>query len=148
MPPKKRQKLNYSGKKKCHTAKAQLIVTDKGEILHIDCTLRQQHDFSLFKISRRNLSAAGEILADSGYQGIGKWFSQASVPIKSSKNHPLTHEEKAFNRALSSRRIMVENVFAKLKTFKCLACRYRNHLKRLGLRLNLIAGIVDYERFS
>ena len=67
--------------------------------------------------------------------------------------HPLNQakiisyiEEKAFNYHLSSQRIQVENTtLAKFKRFKVLSCRYRNHHKRLGLRLNLIAGIINRE---
>lgn len=147
MPPPKKQHLNYSGKKKSHTAKVQTITTQDGEILSADCTVAgRTHDFALFKSSRRNLSRAGCILADSGYQGIAKHYPQAKTPVKASKNHKLTTDEKRHNRELSSQRIVIENIFAKLKTFKVLSCRYRNHLKRLGLRFNLIAGIVNYER--
>ncbi|NYS50030.1 IS5/IS1182 family transposase, partial [Streptococcus danieliae] len=64
-PPKK-QKLNYSGKKKIHASKAQVIVTGQGRILFLDVQLNYCHDMKLFRTSRRNLSKAQEILADSG----------------------------------------------------------------------------------
>ena len=41
--------------------------------------------------------------------------------------------------------MLVENVLAQFKVFKVLSSRYRNRLKRLGLRLNLIAGIINME---
>ncbi|MDR3155874.1 MAG: transposase [Holosporaceae bacterium] len=44
---------------------------------------------------------------------------------------PLTEEEKSPNRALSYRRSLVENVFAKLKKFKTLSSAYRNFKKKL-----------------
>ncbi|HGQ8798642.1 TPA: IS5/IS1182 family transposase, partial [Streptococcus pneumoniae] len=42
-------------------------------------------------------------------------------------------------------RSKVENIFAKVKTFKMFSTTYRNHRKRFGLRMNLIAGIINYE---
>lgn len=124
-----------------------MITAQDGEILSLDCTTSgRTHDFALFKSSCRNLSVAGCVLADSGYQGIAKHYPQAKTPIKARKKRKLTAEEKEYNRKLSSDRIVIENIFAKLKVFKVLSCRYRNHLKRLGLRINLIAGMVNYER--
>ncbi|KYA49892.1 transposase [Streptococcus pneumoniae] len=62
-----------------------------------------------------------------------------------SKLKPLTVEDKACNHALSKERSKVENIFAKVKTFKMFSTTYRNHRKRFGLRMNLIAGIINYE---
>ena len=120
-------------------------MTTQGRILFVDIQLDYCHDMTLFRTSRRDLSKAGEILADSGYQGLMKFYSQAKTPKKSSKLHPLTDEEKAYNRALSSRRIKVENVFAKVKVFKIFSTTYRNRKQRFGLRMNLVAGIINFE---
>jgi len=49
------------------------------------------------------------------------------------------------NREISKRRIRIEHVNGKLKTFRILATRYRNRRKRMGLRLNLIAAIYNME---
>jgi len=50
-----------------------------------------------------------------------------------------------YNQEINRRRIGIEHVFGRLKTFKILADRYRNRGKRLGLRFNLIAGIYHME---
>ena len=120
-------------------------MTEEGEILHLDIQIDYCHDMKLFRKSRRDLSKAREILADSGYQGLMKLYSQAKTPIKSSKLHPLTDEDKAYNRALSSRRIKVENISAKGKVFKNFSTTYRNRKRRFGLRMNLVAGIINFE---
>ncbi|HGQ4495550.1 TPA: IS5/IS1182 family transposase, partial [Streptococcus pneumoniae] len=52
---------------------------------------------------------------------------------------------KAYNHALSKERSKVENIFAKVKTFKMFSTTYRNHRKRFGLRMNLIVGIINHE---
>ncbi|WP_150859011.1 IS5 family transposase [Streptococcus pneumoniae] len=135
----KKELANYYGKKKCHAMKAQAIVTSQGRIVSL-C-----YDMKLFKMSRSNIGQAGKILADSGYQGLMKIYPQAQTPRKSSKLKPLTAEDKACNHALSKERSKVENIFAKVKTFKMFSTTYRNHRKRFGLRMNLIAGIINHE---
>ncbi|SNI73999.1 transposase-like protein, IS1381 ISSpn7 [Streptococcus pneumoniae] len=70
---------------------------------------------------------------------------QAQPPRKFSKLKPLTVEDKAYNHALSKERRNVENILAKVKTFKMFSTTYRNHRKRFGLRMNLIAGIINHE---
>ncbi|CTN41269.1 Tranposase (orf2), partial [Streptococcus pneumoniae] len=47
-----------------------------------------------------------------------KIYPQAQTPRKSSKLKPLTVEDKVYNHALSKERSKVENIFAKVKTFK------------------------------
>jgi|GEM_PF-4257297 len=49
------------------------------------------------------------------------------------------------NRALSSQRVIVENVIGLLKRFKIISDRYRNRRKRFSLRFNLIAAIHNFE---
>ncbi len=141
----KKELANDSGKKKCHAMKAQAIVTSQGRIVSLDITVNYCHDMKLFKMSRRNIGQAGKILADSGYQGLMKIYPQAQIPRKSSKLKPLTVEDKTYNHALSKDRSKVENILAKVKTFKMFSTTYRNHRKRFGLRMNLSAGIINHE---
>jgi hypothetical protein len=82
---------------------------------------------------------------DTGYLGIKKLHANSEHPIKSSKYHKLTKSEKAINRRISSQRVANEHAIGFLKRFKILAERYRNRRKRYGLRLNLIAGICNFD---
>ncbi|WP_144419756.1 IS5 family transposase [Streptococcus pneumoniae] len=141
----KKELANYSGKKKCYAMKAQAIVTSQGRIVSLDIAVNYCHDMKLFKMSRRNIGQAGKILADSDYQGLMKIYPQAQTPRKSSKFKPLTVEDKTCNHVLSKERSKVENIFAKVETFKMFSTTYRNHRKRFGLRMNLIAGIINHE---
>lgn len=115
------------------------------EIIATDFANGSKHDFSLFKDSRSVMSAHICTLADSGYQGILDWHQNSQTPVKKSKLHPLTKEQKASNRELSRERIFVENVIRRLKIFRILSERYRNRRKRFGLRFNLIAAIYNLE---
>jgi transposase len=57
----------------------------------------------------------------------------------------LSQAQKASNRALSRKRILIENIIRRLKIFRILSERYRNRRKRFGLRFNLIAAICNME---
>ena len=86
-----------------------------------------------------------ESVTDSAYVGMDKIHGKSTLPKKRSKKNPLTKEDKAANRAISSRRALNENVIGSLKRFRILADKYRNRRRRFGLRFNLIAGIYNYE---
>jgi IS5 family transposase len=103
------------------------------------------HDFRIWKESQTGIGEKIELLADKGYQGIKKIHSNSRTPIKKSKGKSLSREQKDFNKRLAKERIVVEHVHRRLKIFRILSSRYRNRRKRFGLRLNLIAGIYNYE---
>jgi transposase len=99
----------------------------------------------LFKTTIQAIVWGILLLADSGYQGLLALHANSRIPYKKSKNHPLTAEQKAFNRELSKERIVIENINAKIKTFKIMSERYRNRRKRHLLRMNLICAIINRE---
>ena len=103
----------------------------------------KKHDFRLFKESKTHIHKDIEALTDSGYLGLQKLHAKTEMPKKKSKKKPLTQEDKAINKRLSSERVINENVIGCLKRFKIIADRYRNRRKRFGLRFNLIAGIYN-----
>ena len=115
------------------------------EILATDFCMGSKHDFQLFKESRCAISQDTCAIADSGYQGLFGLHSNSQTPAKKSKLHPLTKEQKVDNRAISRKRILIENIIRKLKIFRILSERYRNRRRRFGLRFNLIAAIYNLE---
>ncbi len=150
MPPKlllsapKKQKRHYSGKKKRHTRKAQVIVRKSDRRLMATAFSNgKTHDFSLFKQSRLPLLKTTCCLGDSGYKGIQKHHANSQTPHKKSKHHPLTADQKQANRALSQARLVVEHVIGWLKRFAILRGPYRNRRKRFDLRFNLIAALYN-----
>jgi DDE superfamily endonuclease len=141
-----KQKRYYSGKKKRHTLKSQVVVDKKSKV--IICTSfsnGKKHDFKLFKDSGVRWTRSTQGIVDSGYTGIKKLQSTCLLPKKRSKNKFLTKAERQMNRDISSKRVLNENVIGRLKRFKILSDRYRNRCKRFGLRFNLIAGIQNWE---
>ena len=106
--PTHRQRAHYSGKKKRHTIKAQLIVSLFSlQILTVACGLGRSHDFTLFKQTRTYLAPHIEVYADSGYQGISDQHTNSIIPIKKPKGRELTADERAHNRALARVRIPI-----------------------------------------
>ena len=72
-------------------------------------------------------------------------MSSACTPTKKPRKQPLPEEEKQHNRALARLRVRVEQGKRRFKIFRIFSGRYRNRRKRFGLRLNLIAGLLNYE---
>jgi len=105
----------------------------------------RKHDFRLFKESGVRIHPKVRSLTDTGYLGIARLHANSVLPKKRSKKNPLTREDKASNRAISSARALNENVISSLKRFHIIADKYRNRRRRFGLRFNLIAGIHNYE---
>ncbi|MDV4339516.1 transposase family protein [Acinetobacter baumannii] len=141
----KKQKKSYSGKKKTHTFKVQAIIHYQTRKILSLCTSRGAHDFELFKRNLNQIPTGAFILADKGYQGIYTVYPNSLLPLKAKKRCKLDPELKIYNQEINKRRIGIEHVFGRLKTFKILAVRYRNRGKRLGLRFNLIAGVYNME---
>lgn len=143
---KNKQKRYYSGKKKRHTQKTQVVVDKESQkIICIDFCEGKKHDFRLFKESKVRFRSDTQVIADTGYQGLRAHHKNAELPQKASKNSPLTQEEKCQNRAISSTRVFVENVIGSVKRFRVLSERYRNRRARFGLRFNLISAIYNFE---
>ena len=123
------------------------MVVNKSDqkIICLNFSNGKRHDFRLFKESAVRFKTNTEVLTDTGYQGIRKIHENSRLPKKKTKKCPLTKEEKRENKALSSQRVLNENVIGMLKRFKIIADKYRNRRKRFGLRFSLIAGIYNYE---
>jgi hypothetical protein len=145
--PKEEQEKHYSGKKKRHTIKTQLIINIV--TLAIICVAQSEgsvHDFALFKDEiEQRIHEDIVILADSGYQGIRDLHANSEIPFKKSKNNPLTDAQKTHNKELARRRVVIEHVNRKIKTFRILGNRYRNRRQRHLLRVTIIAAITNYE---
>lgn len=141
--PKKKQKKYYSGKKKRHTLKAEIIMQDNGKILSVSKTAAgRTHDFRMRKEGKPPPGNSKKYV-DSGYQGWQKIAENVILPFKATKKKPLNEEQKRHNHNLASFRARIENKIRDLKIFKILSYVYRNFQKKHNMRLNIIAGIVN-----
>ena len=116
-------------------------------IYDVDESLGSVHDFKLCKETLLTVMIlAVMILADSGYQGIQEYHEWSLTPIKKSKKKDLLDLEKAFNKELSRRRIVIENINAQIKVFKIMSYPYRNRRRRHLLRTKLVCAILNPEK--
>lgn len=84
-----------------------------------------------------------EVLGDSGYQGLQHDHVKTKIPIKKQKSKPRTTEERKYNKELSSKRVLVENIICKLKDFKILKDQFRSRRNRYAVVMQIIAALVN-----
>lgn len=141
---KKNQSKFYSGKKKKHTLKAQVIYHPKSkQIIGIDVLNGSQHDIKLARKTVKKFKHCEYVMTDLGYYGLEQDGFKLLMPIKKKKNSPLFKAEKKYNRMIGKIRVVIEHINSQLKRFRILSERYRNRRKRFGLRINLIAALVN-----
>jgi hypothetical protein len=125
------QKPYYSGKKKAHTLKNQVVVDPRGRIEAVTATVPggANHDLTVLRGSGvlERLGEGEGAMVDKGYVGVKT--SHPGVPIvipfKASRNHPLTDDQRAFNREVARHRIVVEHTMAQLNRFTVLRQVFR-----------------------
>jgi hypothetical protein len=141
--PRRKQRCWYSGKKKGHRIKNEIIVTGKGKIVSAsDSVPGRVHDRALRKRGPP-LPKGSHVYADSGYQGLQDEHPDIDIPYKKSKHHPLTKDEKAYNHALSRFRVRVEHKIAQIKRFRMLSDRFRYPRPTHAAKFAIVAGIVN-----
>jgi hypothetical protein len=106
-------------------------------ILDVQEAVGSVHDFKLFKDTiGKAVDPSILIQADLGYQGIADLHANSQIPKKESKYHKLSKREMAYNKRLARKRVVIEHINAKIKTFKSMAYPYRNHCTRHLLRMS------------
>ncbi len=134
------QKKYYSGKKKNHTLKNQLIVLPQGADI-VDCTAGApgpKSDINLFREQKKGFANKQKFSGDKAYIG----EPSIQTPQKKSKNQELTPEQKQKNKELSSERIFVEHVIRLVKIFRVAQERFRLNTHKYEQIILTICGLV------
>ena len=145
---KHNRKMYYSGKKKRHTVKNQIMVNNHGYILHkIGYKKGKRHDYDIYK--KDHPSAPKDVInvLDLGYLGIETDFPEqlSALPCKKKRNLDLSQEEKECNKFYSKKRIVIEHTICRLKKYRILAYVFRNKLmKKYNKVSDIVAGLVNY----
>ena len=119
------QKEEYSGKKKIHSIKNLAITNTDGFVNFIsNYYFGTTHDKSIwddltFKFKNCTL------YADLGFKGIYNSNLTIVVPHKKPRKSDLTEEQKNENKEISSKRIIIEHSFGKIKIFKMIRDKIR-----------------------
>jgi hypothetical protein len=138
------QRLVYSGKKKRHTLKTQVVSDPDGEIESIDPghrgpmadkTLLEQSD-----VEQQFPEAQKQ--GDLAYQGVPGMI----VPHKKPKGGQLTQEQKEQNRQLASVRVHAEHGIRRIKGFHILREDYRLALGLFPMIAHAVVGLVQLNR--
>ena len=118
-----KQRDFYSGKKKDHTIKTEIIINPQGDILDVDPGYRgpksdkKLHEES--EVAQQFPHATGQ--GDLAYKGMERF----EVPHKKPREGELTAEQKEENRAFSSGRVRVEHSIRRVKAFRIVRDEYR-----------------------
>ena len=141
--PKNNQKVKYSGKKKYHTMKIQIIRgVDTGFIYEIEIGPGAEHDFHLWKRTFEGTPSNVTNVVDLGYLGMDKYHSNSKIPRKNSKCHKLIKE----NKELAKDRIFIEHTNGWIKRFKILSTKFRNHLSYFAKFALILCGFYNLDR--
>lgn len=142
------QKPFYSGKKKRHTVKNQVLCTPDGRIGGVsDSVPGSTHDLTMTR-QDGTLDRLGEgesAMGDKAYTGGQKDRpgTPLVVPTKATRGHPLTDEQKAANKVISGHRVVIEHVMAQLNRFQILKQVFRSAFERHTRVIRVVAALVD-----
>jgi hypothetical protein len=151
--PQRRQRRCYSGKKKRHTLKTQVVVARKRKragrrkagqrekrrlrIAAVSPTAPGKvHDKKVYDRGRMALPPGVAAYGDSGYQGTG-----LRTPVKRKPGRRLSRRQRRGNRRLSRKRVAAEHGIGKMKIWRIAAERYRNPIRRHTLIVKNVAGL-------
>lgn len=144
---RERKKEYYSGKKKKHTIKTQLMVNNQGFILHkVGYKKGGRHDYEIYKKNQPITPKDVANVFDLGYLGVEKDYPQqlSSLPNKKKRNQDLSQEEMESNINHSKTRIKIEHAICRLKKYRILADIFRNKIRRYNQVSDIVSGLVNY----
>lgn len=134
------QKRYYSGKKRQHTFKSQLMTpNDRHEIIDLIASVRgPASDIRLFRDQKKPYGEDQVFLGDKAYVG----DEQIKTPTKKPKGGELSELQKLKNKVLSSQRIIVEHVIRRVKTFRIASERFRLNPACHGEVIHVVCALV------
>ncbi|MBA3442199.1 MAG: transposase family protein [Pyrinomonadaceae bacterium] len=141
---KERQQRVYSGKKKRHTLKTQVVSDARGEILDVDGGHRgPAADKKIYEASSVAQQFPGvHKQADLGYLGT----EGVQTPHRKPRGAELIEAQREENRQLASVRVHVEHGIRRLKGFKIVRENYRHASGLFPMVVSAVAGLVHLNR--
>lgn len=134
------QKEYYSGKKKQHTYKGQVVTLPLGKDL-VDVEVGREgkaSDINMFREQQKKFQSEQKFTGDKGYQG----GMNIKIPQKKPKGKELTEEQNEGNKIISSQRIYVEHVIRLIKIFRAAKERFRMKRDKYEQVILAICGLV------
>jgi DDE superfamily endonuclease len=147
--PTRGQKQYYSGKRKRHTLKHQVVVVVRRKkpgpgakprrvrVAAVSAAFPgKTHDKKVYDRTRVIAPPGVKRTGDTGYLGTG-----LATPRRRPPRGALTARQGAGNRRVSRRRVVVEHGIGKMKVWRIAAERYRNPRRRHTLIIKNVAGL-------
>ena len=147
--PARGQKRFYSGKKRRHTLKTQVVVVRvrkrpgraaakrKVRVASVSRTFPGSvHDKKVFDLVGVAVPAGATGYGDTAYLGAG-----LKTPRRKPRGGDLTARQKAGNRRVGRKRVVVEHAIGKMKVWRVAAERWRNPRRRHTLVMKNVAGL-------
>jgi hypothetical protein len=144
---KRRRDSYYSGKKKRHTIKNQLVVNNCGFIIHkTNHKKGRRHDYDIYKENHPAIPKQVVSVFDLGYIGVEKDFPDqiSSLPNRKNRNQELSDDHKNYNKNHSKKRIVIEHTICRLKKYKIMSDVFRNRLRKYNKISDIVSGLVNY----
>lgn len=126
--PKDREKQEtfYSGKRKRHGIKNNLLVDRHAGVILLTSTCEgKKHDKKIADETGLVLPAGSSLVQDTGFQGYAVANVTMIQPMKKPRGKELTPEQKENNRRISSLRIRVEHAIGGVKRYRIVKDRVR-----------------------
>jgi len=113
------QKMYYSGKKKHHTVKNNVILTANCKVRFLTPTCEgRKHDKRVADEAGYTFPEGSAVCQDTGFQGFRPENVLILQPKKKPRGGQLTPEEKAENQRISSIRIRIEHAIGGVKRYR------------------------------
>lgn len=149
--PKKenRQKKYYSGKKKRHPIKVQIVINKNKRIYDVSKSYPGSlHDKSIMikEKTPEKIPKYSKTRIDNAYHKIQKEYPEKTFifPQKANRWHKLTKTQKKNNKIKASRRITIEHLIARLKSFKILSHKFRHNVVKHNRIFRNICAINNF----
>nr|VFK28155.1 MAG: DDE superfamily endonuclease [Candidatus Kentron sp. LPFa] len=141
------QKEFYSGKRKTHTIKNNLVIgIEDRQIKYLGGTHEgKKHDKKICDEEEIKCPKNSVCYRDNGFQGYEMEGIDIREPKKKPRNGELTEEEKNNNKLISSLRVIVEHVISGAKRCRIVKDVFRN--TKLGyddLAMEIACGLHNY----
>lgn len=136
----KEQQKYFSGKKKQHTLKSQMVGLPEGkDIVEVEVGVPgPTADINLFRKSQKKFDKSQPFSGDKAYQG----GENITTPHKRKPKQELSQQQKDENKALSSNRIFIEHLIRLLKIFRIASQKFRLKLDTYEQVILTVCGLV------
>lgn len=121
------RKTYYSGKKKAHTVKNNVISERGGKVEFLSDTYEgKKHDKKIADEEGYEFPEGSTVWQDTGFQGFAPTGVNIKQPKKKPRNGELAVEEKEKNREISKVRVEVEHQIGGIKRCQIVVQKFRN----------------------